>query len=249
MNPPDVARRTLRQLALAALNTAITNGDFTATIQSPGDWNVSPEQLVANATPLIMVRTPTDQKQSRGKQEPNFQTNVTLELKAFAPAATSDADAQDAAEILDGWLEDTLLRNPALILPTQQVASVETTTEIVAEGEYHFGGVAKRIVLETFEDFEPKTGDAFTEARITVDLKKPFDPTGTYDPSPDAPPYTPTPAPRTIGPDGRVEGDIDITLPQGAAAHDVRHPPRGLANRGPRPWRPNPRRGSQRPRR
>lgn len=215
MNPPDVARRTLRQLAVAALEAAVANGNFAAEIQSPGNWNVPPEKLVGDlAQPLIMVRTPSDSKQSEGKQEPNFKTSVTLELKAFAPGATSGGDAQDAAEILDGWIEDAILRDFGFNDFLNQVAAIETTTEVLADGEHHYGGVAKRILCETKEDFEPQPPPPFKIVFIVVDLQAPFDKSGDYPISPDAPPYTPPPAPRDIGPDGRVEGELEIILPE-----------------------------------
>lgn len=85
-----------------------------------------------------------------------------------------------------------------------------------------------RIECEMFETFDPTamppTASTWpVQAPATVpldsigihlDLAAPFDPSGTYIPNADAPAYTPTTAPRTIGPDGRDEAALDITLPQ-----------------------------------
>jgi hypothetical protein len=53
-----------------------------------------------------------------------------------------------------------------------------------------------------------------TTLDIHVDTVQPVDRFGTY-PAPTAPPYTPAPAPRTEGPDGRDEGALTIPLEGG----------------------------------
>lgn len=55
---------------------------------------------------------------------------------------------------------------------------------------------------------------ALTSIGIHVDAENVYSPTGTFTPSPDAPPHTPTTSPRTSGPDGRDEAALDFELPQ-----------------------------------
>lgn len=163
MAAPTTARRQIRQACVTALQAAVTANLFTATIQSPGDWNVPPEKL-----PAILLRTPTDNGRSGGKIEPNFRREVTLEIKAFAAGQTTDSAAQDQIEQLDAWIEQTLFTNAPLLALIEQVASDETVTDIRSDGAQHFAGVAKRIVFETFEDFEPTITPTLQEVTVSV---------------------------------------------------------------------------------
>jgi hypothetical protein len=159
---PITPRAQVRQAAVAALNAAVIAQNFTATILSPGDWNIPPEKL-----PAVLVRAPTDQKTSGAKTQPNFTVNVTLEIKAFTDGASTAEDAQDAIEQLDAWIEQTLFTDYALNKLVQQVASVETTTTITADGSMHQAGVEKTIIFETFEDFEPTIAATLQEITLT----------------------------------------------------------------------------------
>lgn len=162
MPAPTTARAQIRLACVAALEAAVAAGSFAAAILSPGDWNQPPEKL-----PAILLRTPSDVKRSGAKAQPNFTTEVTLEIQAFAAGTTTDVAAQTAIELLDAWIEQTLFTAPAVLALVQQVASVETVTKITAAGKEHFAGVEKRIVLETFEDFEPTITQPLTEITLT----------------------------------------------------------------------------------
>jgi hypothetical protein len=161
MPAPQTARAQIRQAAKVALQAAVTGGNFAAGIQSPGDWNQPPEVL-----PAIQLRAPDEHKQSGGKTVPNFELKVTLEIQAFAALADTEEDAQDAIELLDAWIEQTLFTDKPLLDLIEQIESVETTTTIAAEGEQHAASVEKRIVVDTFEHFEP-TAPGLTEITLT----------------------------------------------------------------------------------
>lgn len=214
---PMLARRQFRQAVVAALQ-----GIPGLAVDSPGDWNTPPAKL-----PSALVRVSGDRKESQGPQLPTFTTSVSLDI-VLRVQALSAAAAQDSLEALGYTVEQQLLTNYAVIGMLQQVASIETEVEITSEGREHIARASMRVVGELFESFDPteaapapSTWPVVPAATVPLDsiglhadLTNVFDPSGTYAPSADAPPYTPTPAPRTSGPDGRDEGALDITLPQ-----------------------------------
>lgn len=209
-----LARRQVRLAALAALS-----GDAFAgvTIDSPGDWNTPPELL-----PAVLLRAPDDRKESIGKGAPQFTSTCTIEIEARVGEKTA-ARAQDSIEALCLAIEMALLTNNDLIRIVSQVVSVESRTEISAEGRVHFGGSRMLFAFEVPEMFdsygtpgampgEPLAGlpVPLTSFGLHFDAGSPFDRTGNY---PDAR-FPAVPAPRAAGPDGRDEGALNIDLPQ-----------------------------------
>lgn len=120
------------------------------------------------------------------------------------------------------WRPDSTIDNPGSWQATNPQADHETRG-FRSDGAFLRGWDRARLFYEwdfaldvtiTDADGWQPTGTPITSVGIHADLGAPFDPNGTYTPSTDAPPYTPAPAPRTSGPDGRDEGALDITLPQ-----------------------------------
>lgn len=218
---PMLARRQLRLAAIACLNGIKTAAQI-ATIDSPGDWNTPPEVM-----PAVLIRTPADRKMGVVKGMAEFTTTVTLEIEARLEATTETA-AQDQIEALCYAIENALFTDYNVIGMIQQVSSVDTQTEITATGARHTGAIKMSISVEMFEAYDPMVAAPaastwpvqppatvpLTSVGLHADLAGTYDPSGTYTPSADAPAYTPVPAPRTTGPDGRDEGSLDITLPQ-----------------------------------
>ena len=214
---PMLARRQLRIAAVAALE-----GIPGLAVQSPGDWNTPAASL-----PEALVRVSGDHKEASGQQLPEFTTSVSLEILLRVQGLTAEA-AQDALEALGYSVEQALFTSYSAVGMLNRFSSIETEVEITSEGREHLGRASMRVTGELFESFDPtQTAPAPTTWTVTppstvplasvgvhADLTNVFDPSGTYAPSPDAPPYTPTPAPRTSGPDGRDEGALDIQLPQ-----------------------------------
>ncbi len=214
---PMLARRQVRLAALAALQTIPG-----LAVQSPGDWNTPAAKM-----PAALLRAAAERKDSAVKQIAEFTTTVTLDIGLRVQAATAEA-AQDALEALGYAVEQALFTNYALVGLCQQIEGVDVDVEITSEGREHIGGAHMRVNCEVFEAFDPSDAApaltpwppvvpatvALQTAGIHLDMAAPFDASGTYTPSPDAPAYTPTPAPRTTGPDGRDEAALDITLPQ-----------------------------------
>ncbi|NNM64058.1 MAG: hypothetical protein HKL99_05520 [Burkholderiales bacterium] len=217
VSEPMLARRQVRLAAVAALQAI--PGLF---VQSPGDWNTPPSNL-----PAALLRVSAERKDSVVQQMPEFTTSVTLDIDLRVQAATAEA-AQDALEALGYQVEQALFTNYSLVGMLQQISGVDVDVEISSEGREHLGGARLRVNCELFEAFDPSAVAPaltpwpvvppatvpLTSTGIHLDMDAPFDPSGTYTPSVDAPPYTPTPAPRTTGPDGRDEAALDITLPQ-----------------------------------
>ena len=89
-----------------------------------------------------------------------------------------------------------------------QFPHIETTNLTDSNSEFFVALATCDIGMETFEIFEPFVGTPFDTVTVTVDLQNIFDPTGTYvDP---LFPGSGTPAPRTVGPDQRREGYIEL---------------------------------------
>ncbi len=218
---PMLARRQLRLAALDALNAVKTSAQI-AVIDSPGDWNTPPEKL-----PAILLRNGREQKVSITKGMPEFTTTVTLEIEARVDADTA-AVAQDCIEALGYLIENTLLCDYSVISMVNQVASVESETEITSDGRRHFGAMKMAVSFEMPEMFDPTEAPVaasawpqvvhaavpLTSIGLHADMLGTFSPTGTFTPSADAPAYAATPSPRTAGPDGRDEVALDIQLPQ-----------------------------------
>lgn len=197
-----LARRQVRLAALAALQGANLGGR----IECPGDWTTPPDIF-----PAILLRAVRDRKDGIAKSQPDFTTTVMLELEARIEAVSAEA-AQDAIEALGYNIEQALFTNYGLNVIIQQFVSVDTETEISAEGKRHLGGLKMTIALELFEAFEPAITASLTSIGIHADMGNLFDPLGTYLNPPF--PSAVQPAPRTSGPDGRDEGALDISLPQ-----------------------------------
>jgi hypothetical protein len=204
-----LARRQLRQLVVAALAKLTTPG---VDVQDSPDWPTPPEKL-----PAVLVSTGRERKEGLAKSMPNFTTLATVQLEARIEGANRIA-ARDGIEALCYDIENTLLCSHDLVAFVQRVASIDTEMVITAEGKRHIGAAKLLMVCEMFEAFDPTqiqplNFPALQSMGVHLDLTNVFDPSGTY-PAPTAPPYTPTAAPRTAGPDGRDEGALDITLPQ-----------------------------------
>ena len=199
------ARRQMRLLVISAVQ-AITG----VTVLSPGDWDTPSRNF-----PEIKVRCPNDSKISVAKAMPDFTTTVTIEILARVSGAT-DVAALDAIEALGQKIEDAVFGMVALTSVIQQIASVSTQTAVTSDGATHIAGALVSVNLELFESFDPFSIDptslhALQTVLVNVDTAHPFDSTGTYA----SPPFPAAviAAPRTIGPDGRNEATLQITLP------------------------------------
>ena len=216
-------RRQMRLAVVAALRQAglQLNGQ-SVSIDSPGDWSFSDTVL-----PAIAVRTGQENKQIAGAMGyPGFNTTVQVQVKAVVQATTAEA-AQDQIEALWYAVEQVILTNHAIRGAAQRIVQADAALEVIADGQQHLAGIAGTFHLECFESWTPFS-DApdpaataawppanpvpvqIGEVGIHVDLVNVADPTATYQNPPF--PQAVTPAPRTVGPDGRDEGYLQINL-------------------------------------
>jgi hypothetical protein len=216
---PMLARRQLRLAAVGALTPLQTSAQI-ATLDTPGDWATPPEKL-----PAVLLRTGRGRKDSINKGMAEFNTTIILEIEARVEAITAQA-AQDAIEALAYAIENALYTDYNVIGMVQQVVSVDEEIEITSEGKRHLGGIKMAITFEMVEIFDPTATPpalttwpvvppatvSMTSMGIHFDMMGTFDANGTYTPPVDSPPYTPVPAPRTTGPDGRDEAALNLTL-------------------------------------
>lgn len=214
---PMMARRLLRLAVVGVLKDRLDASVFLA---SPGNWPTPGEKL-----PAVLVKVPSEQKQSINKGLPEFTTTLTLQVEGRLQADTPEA-AQDAIEDLGYQVEEAILKGFWIRQIIQQFASVTTDIEINSDGKGHLAGFRMVISCETFEVFDstvtapdgttwplsdPVLGP-LQGVDIHMDAVSPFDASGTYTGSDF--PQAVTPAPRTSGPDGRDEGSLQINLPQ-----------------------------------
>jgi hypothetical protein len=197
-----------------------TNGSYPTValgnVFLPRDWPV-PE----TDQPILKISPPTENKESLGKGGIQFLTSVSFELIAevSAPALENNASAGKvltALALFQREIELAIIGDPVLFggdSPglVEQLRSVQTKTATTSAGELQRGALSMVFDFTFYqgtEDFQlPVTVD-IDRFHLYVDLINVADPLGTYVPPL---PYTPTPAPRTDGPDGRIEGEFEVS--------------------------------------
>ncbi|MDR5813320.1 hypothetical protein QCE62_06905 [Caballeronia sp. LZ033] len=198
-----LGRAGLRLAVIAALQAR----QVAPTLQSPGDWSTPPAKL-----PAVLVRPGGERKDGTGPNgETQFNSTATIEIRAIEKGATGEA-ALAAVELLGAKVEDAIFRDIPLRKLVQQFIRVESITEVKADGKEHFAAISMAISCEIFEAFDPDVTASLQRIHLTADLTNVADLIGTY---PDPPfPDAIAPVPRTSGPDGRAEGEVDIQFPQ-----------------------------------
>lgn len=204
--------RTLAHDAIVAAGTLAGNSVFL-----PRDWPTN-----SNIMPAVLIQTPREGKRSRteGGGIPSYNTTTFLELQCQV-SSTVPGTVEDDLETLVDQIELAIMG--LAIGPPQylrEISAVEYQMALSAEGATHIGQVTMTFACEYREDFQPVITTPLEGFRIIADLKNPADRLGTYPlnvpPYSDAPPdfaQAVKPAPRTEGPDGRVEGLVDVTFP------------------------------------
>jgi hypothetical protein len=169
--------------------------------------------------PVIYCKVPTEEKHSLSRNGgPDFTVTATLKVCARAEVSALP-DGQSAFQLLQQLsqlsqqIQIALINNPILMGQLQQVPFIHTEMSTKANANKELGEVEVSIGLEFYqgpEDFFPLPVTPLESIGITADLANVFDPSGTYvDP---LFPTAATPAPRSVGPDGRPEGGLIIDL-------------------------------------
>jgi len=200
--PDQTGRAQLRGVLLSILQTI--SG---VTVYSPGDWSVPAPKL-----PAIKLRQAKERKQSTGRNgQTAFTTVAAFEIKAEVSSASGPA-ALAAVETLGAQIEEAIFKSIPLRQIAQDFPFCDTETDVSAEGAPHVGGISILLGIEFFETFAPDINTKLLAMNLTADLTNVADPNGTY-PNPPFPDAV-TPAPRTQGPDGRAEGQVNVQFPQ-----------------------------------
>lgn len=213
---PMLGRRLLRLALVSALEVYSDKHGKNWRVESPGVRNLADDSL-----PAIRVRTPSGRKSSWGPQQPSFTSTITLVVELMA-REDSEEKAQDFIEDMEYHVERAIFQNFATLVAIQQFTDTESVTEINATGSQFVAATTVTLnaqLPEVFPYEEPDESewpvpnppmDEIDTVVIEADMKAPFDPNGTY-PAGDFPDSV-KPAPRTEGPDGRVEIGVEITL-------------------------------------
>lgn len=164
-----------------------------------------------SALPAIIVDPLyRETKTSLGKNAPQFDTVTTITVRGRVTAAAGPDDeggltCAEALETLKWQIERTLINAYPVMLTIEQFVRVDAEFTLSTDGLQNVGELAMAIAMGFYEgpeDFAPIDTSTLEEVAVYSDLVNVFDPQGTYSQTP----FPAVPAPRTTGPDGRIEG-------------------------------------------
>lgn len=184
----------------------------------PRDWPVQPSQ-----NPIIKIAPPSEVKEGQGNAGINFETTCTVEvlLEVSRPAESGDVGA---AKLLTGLtifqreVELAVIGDPTIFGGegpglVERLKTVQTKIVLNDDASLHRGAMSMVfdfVFFQGTEDFQQPQMSDLGRFHLYADLINVADPTGTYIPPMD---YQPTAAPRTVGPDGRIEGELEVIPP------------------------------------
>lgn len=190
-------------------------------VYMPRDWPVTDEII-----PIIKIQPPSETKEAIGNSGIKFLTTTRIKVfgQVSAPAEANDGAAGKvlmALSLFQRQIELAVIGNPILFGGDQpgiiqQLRSVQTEMGQNSDGKLHRGELGMEFAFDFYQgeaDFQQQPLIPMEVLRLYMDLINVADPTGTYVPPPELN-YTPVPPPRTHGPDGRIEGEAEIDLPQ-----------------------------------
>lgn len=156
---------------VAALNAADPPLVPSGRIFSPRDW-----PTYEDLYPVIVVGLPSEQKESLGRNVPQFNTTVVVPIMArlkttAAPADAGAMSAQAAIMALKRNIEVTLINDFALTALIQQFTRVVARLTVDAQSEYHIGEMLAEYHLETYqgpEEFAPPALIPLQQVTLTV---------------------------------------------------------------------------------
>lgn len=181
----------LREMAVIALrgNTLAEHR-----VYSPRDWATREDSY-----PLILVQTIHEQKFSKGRNAPQFDTVTTLQIAArleeFDGEMFDDGamKAQLNLERVKEEIERAVINSDEITRRIQQFKHIRSQLSLNPEGEGHFGQLIIEMDVEFFQgpdDFYPIEGDELRELFVEVVM-----PDGTLSPTLDI--ILPPPEPDT----------------------------------------------------
>jgi len=186
-------------------------------VYMPRDWPVQEVDV-----PILKIQPPEEDKESLGKNGIQFTTKLSFEVIGEV-SRKAEEDDQAAGKVLTALslfkreIEMAVIGDPVLFGGDdpgliQELTSVRSKMATKSDGKVHRGAVSMIFEMTYYqgtEDFQQAVVTDVNRFHLYADLINVDDPTGTYVPPMD---YTPTPAPRTMGPDGRVEGEVVVDV-------------------------------------
>ena len=168
----------VRQLVVAAI-TGKTDAENR--VYSPRDWPTTEEMY-----PVILVQTPIEEKQSLGRNAPQFNTITTVRITGRLQELDGENEndgankAELALERLREQIERAVINSYDLTRQTQQFARVRSTIDLDSAGEGHLAQLLMELDIEYYqgpEDFYPIEADPLLGIDITMAM-----PDGTTEP-------------------------------------------------------------------
>lgn len=208
-----------------AANFPVFQPLISATLSLSATW---PSQMgkPSAAAPQLLLYAFSEKNKSLALAgtNPQFERTLTLVVEARIELAvnetnlalTADTAAADPlGDTLDrlcGAVKTALLTNAPFVSLFEHIGDCETALKPDGTGARQIENAYVAFDLVDTEEFEPVITTRLSGLNLWVDALNVFDPNGTYTPPF---PYTPPAAPRTTGPDGRVEIGGEITIPTG----------------------------------
>ncbi|CNH50625.1 TPA: ATP-binding protein [Yersinia enterocolitica] len=168
----------VRQLVVAAI---LGKTDAENRVYSPRDWPTTEEMY-----PVILVQTPIEEKQSLGRNAPQFNTITTVRITGRLQELDGENEndgankAELALERLREQIERAVINSYDLTRQTQQFARVRSTIDLDSAGEGHLAQLLMELDIEYYqgpEDFYPIEADSLLGIDITMAM-----PDGTTEP-------------------------------------------------------------------
>lgn len=141
-------------------------------VYSPRDWATRSKDY-----PLILVQTVFEEKNSKGRNSPQFDTVTTLQIAARLEELDGELDddgamkAQLNLERLKEEIERAVINSYEITRYTQQIKHVRSQINLNAEGEGHTGQLVIQMEFEYFQgpdDFYPIEGDELQELHLEI---------------------------------------------------------------------------------
>ncbi len=200
---------------LVRLSVALLRGftDAEDRVFSPGD-------VPSETYPQWRVRGVREENEGLGPNgAPQFFTLAHVRIVGRVQASADSAEegghaAEEKLWRLKRQAEVAIVNAFGVMLQVQEIAHIHAEIGFSSEGRMNFGELVMDVGLRFYrgaDQFAQPAATTPTSVLIAGDLVNVADPSGTHTP-PFA--YPVTPAPRTQGPDGRVEAGAEIPLNQ-----------------------------------
>lgn len=163
----------LRELAVKALMGKTLAGHR---VYSPRDWATREKSY-----PLLLVQTVYEEKFSKGRNAPQFDTVTTLQIAARIEEFDGELDddgamkAQLKLEQLKEEIERAVINSYEITRLIQQFKHIRSQLDLNPDGEGHTGQLVIQMDIEYYqgpEDFYPVEGGAFEAVDLRMSMPK-----------------------------------------------------------------------------